>query len=283
MNFAFICNQNQARSQVLSAYFSKLLPEHKFESFGLIGQENTPLPIVIGNVFSDWGLDPKGRFARNVSVHWDEIQSLDFVIAITSFISGEIESLGFKGEIVNLENEAELLGIEVRDPQLMSREQCAFELAKYLKATFSVLQRYGFIKNTKTIKAFIPGSESSIVSTVKLALNQMSSNSVVLYGDLLAPRRDLLNQFPKAFSKYGYNSLRSEFEFFSIDEHSRLLVPSHTVANPAKVYLDKSWLGLFETIGQNEIILVTPPLRSHSRYIAESYLAGLQASEIQVT
>jgi hypothetical protein len=32
----FICNQNQARSQFLSAVFSKILSTHSFESFGLI-------------------------------------------------------------------------------------------------------------------------------------------------------------------------------------------------------------------------------------------------------
>ena len=65
---AFICNQNQARSQVLSAVFSELFAPHIFLSFGLIAMENTPLPMVVNSVFEDWRLDPAGRFARNMGL-----------------------------------------------------------------------------------------------------------------------------------------------------------------------------------------------------------------------
>ena len=71
----FICNQNQARSQFLSAVFSKILSTHSFKSFGLIAYENTPLPLVIDSIFKDMGLDSEGRFAKNMGQHWDEIQN----------------------------------------------------------------------------------------------------------------------------------------------------------------------------------------------------------------
>jgi hypothetical protein len=97
---------------------------HSFQSFGLIAQESTPLPLVIDSIFKDMGLDSEGRFAKNMGLHWDEIKTADSVIAVSTLIADEVVSMGFTGQLVNLESEAALLGIEVVDPQLMPRRQC---------------------------------------------------------------------------------------------------------------------------------------------------------------
>jgi hypothetical protein len=70
------------------------------------------------------GLDSDGRSAKNMGLHWDEIQSMDLIMAATNFIADQVSEKGFKGQIINLESEAALLGIEVVDPQLMPRRQC---------------------------------------------------------------------------------------------------------------------------------------------------------------
>jgi len=282
MKIGFICNQNQARSQFLSSVYSKLLSAHNFESFGLIAQEGSPLPIVIDSIFKDMGLDTDGKSAKNMGLHWDEIQNSDLVIAATNFIAEQVSEKGFNGQIINLESEAALVGIELVDPQHMPRRQCAFELAKYLKVTYSALQRLGYIQNHKTIKALIPENESSISNALELALAKKHKDSVIVYGDLVAPRNDLFNKYIGSSTKYRFNGSSFSIDSASPESPREILLPAHTVIWPCRVYLSAAWFSLFEQTQVEEIILITPPLKNRSGMVAESYLAALNASDLRI-
>lgn len=282
MRSIFICNQNQARSQLLSAVFSKILPTHNFESYGLIAHENTPLPLVIDSVFKDMGLDPEGRFAKNMGLHWSQIQSADLVIAVTTLIADEVVSMGFTGQLVNLEYEAALLGIAVVDPQFMPRRQCAFELAKYLKVAYSALQRLGYIQNSRTVKALIPEKESSISNTLELGMAEKSKDSVVIYGDLVAPQNDLFNRHVESSAKYQFNGATFSVDPVSSLNPPEILLPSHAVMWPSRIYFNSAWFDFIEQTKAKEIILITPPMQSRNGVVAESYLAALSASEIRL-
>ena len=180
MLITFVCNQNLARSQVLSSVFSKLYPEHEFQSAGLIAIEGNELPLVVQEIFQDWGLPLTSQKARNIFQHFDEIRKSDLVISVNEYISRDIQALGFNGKVVNLEEVAEQLGLKLRDPQLVSRGQCAYELAKYLKVAFTALQRMGYIKNHQTIKALIPERESSINNALELAFDKKNKGAIII-------------------------------------------------------------------------------------------------------
>jgi len=280
VRITFICNQNQARSQFLSAIFSQLLSAHNFESFGLIAQEGTQLPLVIDSVFKDMGLDPVGRFARNMGMHWDEIQRADIVIAVTRLIADEVVSRGFTGQLIDLEIEAAKLGIELVDPQFMPRRQCAFELTKYLKVAFSALQQRGYIQNSQIIKAFIPEKETSISNALELGMAEKNKDSVIIYGDLVAPRNDLFDKYLGSSAKYRFNGSTFSIDLTASENSREILLPSHAVIWPCRVYLSTAWFNLFEQTQVKEIILITPPMQTKKGMMAESYLAALQASEI---
>ena len=282
MRSIFICNQNQARSQFLSAVFSKILPTHSFQSFGLIAEESTPLPLVIDSIFKDMGLDSEGRFAKNMGQHWDEIQNSDLVIAVTTFIAEEVIGMGFTGQLVDLEKEAALLGIELVDPQHMPRRQCAFELAKYLKVAYSGMQRLGYIQNQQTITALIPEGESAIGKAVELALANKHQESIIIYGDLVAPRNDLFDKYLGSSIKYRFNGSTFCIDSASTENLREILLPAHAMMWPSKIYLGTAWLHFFEQIEEKEIILITPPMQTKKGMMAESYLAALSASEVQI-
>jgi len=282
MRSIFICNQNLARSQLLSAVFSKILPMHSFQSFGLIAQEGTPLPLVIDSVFKDMGLDSEGRFAKNMGLHWDEIKTADLVIAITTLIADEITTMGFKGQLINLEYEADLLGIAVVDPQLMQRRQCAFELAKYLKVAYSALQRLGYIQTSRTIKALIPEKESSIRNALDLGMAEKSKDSVIIYGDLVAPQNDLFNGHVKSSAKYQFSGANFSIDSASSEHPPEVLLPSHAVMWPSRIYFNSAWFDFIEQTKAKEIILITPPMQSRNGVVAESYLAALNATEVRL-
>jgi hypothetical protein len=248
----------------------------------LIAEEGTPLPLVINSIFKEMGLDTDGRSAKNMGLHWDEIQSMDLIMAATNLIADQVSEKGFNGQIINLESEAALLGIEVVDPQLMPRRQCAFELAKYLKVTYSALQRLGYIQNHKTIKALVPEKESSIPNALELALAKKHKDSVIIYGDLVAPRNDFFNKYLGSSDKYRINGSTFSIDSASTENPMEILLPSHAVMWPSKIYISTTWLHFFEQIEKKEIILITPPMQTKKGMMAESYLAALHASEIRL-
>lgn len=282
MNAAFICNQNQARSQILSAAFSKLAPSHIFQSFGIIAREKTPLPVVIDSVFKEWGLESDGRFARNMGIHWDEILDFNVVLAVTTFIAEEVTNLGFTGRIVDLELEARLLGIDVMDPQLMPRRQCAFELAKYLVVAHSALQNLNFIPIPQKFKALIPDRESSTKSALEFAISSSGDDSVIVYADLVAPKVDLATKYFQSASKYRLNESRFEVAESPNGMPPRILIPANSVFWPSRTYLSSAWRNFLGQITAGEIVVITPPLENKSGKVPESYLATLGASEIHV-
>lgn len=282
MKLAFVCNQNQARSQVLSSIFTTMLPTWEVASFGLIAQEGTPLPLVIETIFHDWGLDSKNLFARNLSVHWDELKEIDLVVAITTFIAEELKSLGFRGAILDLEREASRLGIAIVDPQLMPRRQCAFELAKYVKVAMSALQGSGLIKRGPQILALLPESETAIIEAIEISLTKDSIGSSVLIGDLIAPRNTMSKMTTQGISHFRVNEKSSAITIQVSSRGGRIYLPESACMRPSMVYLAKSWQDFILQISTELLIIITPPLKNATGKIADSYLAALYADEIQV-
>jgi hypothetical protein len=238
--------------------------------------------MVVNSVFEDWRLDPAGRFARNMGVHKDEILDLDLVLAVTTFIAEEVANMGFTGKILDLELEAVSLGIDLVDPQLMPARQCAFELAKYLKVAFSAFQNLKVVPNAQRVKALIPERESSIGAALDLAAKSRKKESIIVYGDLVAPRIDLIFKHLGPATKYRFHEDVFEVQPSTTGSPSKLLTPAHSVMWPASAYLGSSWTRFLANIDSEEITLITPPLKNRSGMVAESYLAALSASEVQI-
>ncbi len=282
MKLAFICNQNQARSQVLSAVFAKILPSWKVSSFGLIAQEGTPLPLVIESIFHDWGLESEGRFARNLQFNWDELIELDLAVAVTSLIAEEVRALGFRGAILDLECEASRLGIQVVDPQLMPRRQCAFELAKYLKVAVTALQGIGLIKRGPQILALIPETERAIDKAFEMALNEVALNSTLLFADLIAPGRALPPSNDSNILQFKVEEKTSVITIHGPNKDARMYLPKSTSMRPSRVYLSGSWQDFIFQIPTKSLTIITPPARNSTGRISDSYLAALYADKIHV-
>jgi hypothetical protein len=238
--------------------------------------------MVIDSVFSDWGLDPKNRFARNMGLHRDEIFEMDLVLAVTTFVAEEVSNLGFKGRIVDLEHDAALIGIDVMDPQLMPRKQCAFELAKYLTVAHLALRNLGYLYSPHYVTALIPKKESSIKSAIEIAISTKGVNSIIVYADLVAPRTDLAGGLLRSASKFRLSGDRFSVEATSNGLPAKILIPAYAVPFPSKTYLNSAWSNFLDQIEAPEITIITPPLTSKSGIVAESYLATLGADVIRV-
>ena len=281
MKIAIVCNQNQARSQVLSSVFASLLANCEFKSFGLIAREGTSLPLIIESVFNDWGLDPSDRFAKNMGLHWNEMRDMQIIIAVTSFIAEEVKSAGYHGQVLDLEREASRLGIAVVDPQLMPRRECGFELAKYVKVATSALQGIGLIRRGPKILALLPESESAIDKAVEIALTEDSIRSSVIIGDLIAPRSTQSTLAAREISQFRVDEKSSSITIQVPLHGGRIYLPSSASMCPSKVYLSKSWQDFVLQMPSELLTIITPPLKNATGKIADSFLASLYADEIQ--
>lgn len=282
MKLAFVCNQNQARSQILSSVFTTMLPMWEVKSFGLIAREGTPLPLIIESVFHDWGLNSKGLFARNLSVHEDELREMDLVVAVTSLIAEEVKALGFVGVILDLEREASQLGIEVVDPQLMPRRQCAFELAKYLKVAVTAFQGIGLIRREPHILALMPNSEKEIDTAIAIALERVAIDASVLIADLIAPASAMKSLAMPSISQFQVDEKTLLITLVESRKDARIYLPKSASMRPSQVYLSKAWQDFIFQFSTKSVTIITPPRRNATGKIADSYLAALYADRIQI-
>ena len=215
-------------------------------------------------------------------LHWEEIQSFDIIVAVTSFISEEVRALGFRGEVIDLEVQAKILGIGVVDPQLMPRRQCAFELAKYLKVCVSSFELIGLIKTSPSFVAFMPETEASIEKALSMALAQVKVGSSVLLGDLIAPLNPIASASCTSLGTFKVDEKTISVELLGSPKGPGIFLPKSTVMHPAKVYLSKSWHDFMLKIATDSLVIVTPPQKNSNGKLAESYLSALYADKIRV-
>jgi protein-tyrosine-phosphatase len=282
MKVNFVCNLNQARSQVLHAVIKQLHPELQVDSFGVIATEGAPLPLVIESILEEWGLPRLKKTAKNLILHQAEVLESDLVVCMTDFIETELRILGFKGQIVNLEKLADSAGIALLDPQLMRRSQCAYELSKYIHVAQSSLQNVGVLPTSPISKAFIPQTEASIPKAFELALAECDDTTCVLYADLIAPRNDLHLPASLECVRYRIDSKTSEGYLEKLPSPPMVFLPSNSIFLPSKFYISKMWTDFLSGVNAKKLFLITPPLESGFRMIQESYLAARGAGEIRV-
>jgi protein-tyrosine-phosphatase len=278
MNIAFVCNQNLARSRVLSAFFSKLLPHHAFSSYGVIAIEGRRHVRIINSISRKWELPISGGGARSVSAHQNEILACDVIFAVSQFICSYIRDLGFTGTIVDLEFEASKLGIELHDPQLISQSRCEMEYLKVAYSSFIDLKLLAAFKFT----AIMPTTEVSNENVLSL-LNKIDDPKTVLYGDMIAPVRLSSNLNRTSVSKYRFNQKSKIIECPDLVAFSdcHFLMPSHPVLAPHLLYLSGTWSTFLASLDSENLFLISPPMRKSQGVVPESFLSVLGAREIR--
>jgi protein-tyrosine-phosphatase len=281
MKIAFVCNQNLARSRVLAAYFSKILPQHSFSSFGIIAQEGRSNAEVINSILGKWELPNLDEGAKNINTHRKELMACDIVVSISEFISSYVTDLGFKGVIVDLELESVKLGLTLVDPQLISQSRCELELAKYLKVAYTGLVNLDLVTKFR-FTALIPVDEKSVEIALSVAIKN-GLPKVILYADLIAPVKIALEISDVEYSKYKFNAKLNliEHDDWPSSDLATFIYPSHPTAMPHHLYLSNAWFQFLASLDSDELCVVTPPLTKSHGVVPESLLSALGAREIK--
>ena len=246
----------------------------------MIAKELTELPSQTRLIFEQWGLDSEGIFAKNLFLHWHEVKQAK-IIFVTSFaISEQLRVLGYNGKVVDLELEGRNLGLNLMDPQLENRRNFEAELAKYLLVAFITFRGLGLIQKYKNIKTLAPKNETLIQKSIDIA--QTSNNSILIYGDIVAPQKSLFENYIDQCLKF-----RHDGSVFSLDSKidpglTRFLIPAHATLWPAKVYLSKAWSDFLLAIEHREITMISPPLHIDKGQNAEAYLASINSTIFNV-
>lgn len=281
IHIRFVCNQNLARSQILAAYFEKIFPRDQVDSCGLIAKEGLNLPRVVAEIFDIWGLSAREKTSKNIYAHAGEMTDNTIVVSISSYISEELRNIGFKGRIVDLESYSQKLGVQLRDPQLMARSECAFELSKYVYVAYRCFVEMRLLLPTPPMKAFIPKTYSSLNRAMNYALSSCPT-SVTILGDLVVPYLEQNSIEGIEFVKFAVNSRLSEIPSLEFESNVSLYVPANTAQWPVRIYLSQSWRNLFLQAPGHGLALITPPLESGLGGEAASYLAALHSTSLEV-
>ena len=280
MKLAFVCNLNLARSQTLASIFAEQNPDFDISSYGIIAEDEHPLPQSILDIHQKWGFMPHSNSAKNLFSNWEKISSNDVIIAMTSIIAEEIVNLGFKRLLINLEDSAKLMGINLVDPRLMSRFRMEFELAKYIAVTHFALRANSIISSNLILRSVIPKDESCIQRAITQALSERGS--VVILADFVASHNSMLKAIQVQVVHFDLR--RDDLKKPELTEDARplILVPRHSEINPINIYLSRVWERFLLGLESESLTLITPPMRGPLGLMPESYLASLYSTEISV-
>jgi protein-tyrosine-phosphatase len=278
MSIGFICNQNQARSQTLHAYFTTVFRNLEIHSAGLIANENSNVPKSIRSIHEAWGIDMNDPKVQNLDVHWERFVQLEFIFCATDLIADYVKQKGYTGKIINLESLCKEESIDLSDPQLLPRQNTEFELSKLLRVASVGMRKIGKSVMSKVEKSFIPLTEEFTSEAIFVALRYAGSNKLVVYADLVAP----ISSFN--FSQNSQFVYRSEIERFVILEGTEskvLAMPKFALENANRLYLKPQWLKFLNEIESRDVVLVTPPLRTKSGNNPSAYLSSLFSNSLE--
>jgi protein-tyrosine-phosphatase len=279
MSIVFVCNQNLARSQTLFAYFSSVLTSEEFHCLGLIAHENGQLPSNIIEILRDWGLPFQNLRAKNLYQHLDIIASAEYIFCLSDLISEMIKNLGFKGKVVNLEDLARNMDIQISDPQLIPRNLIEFELAKILRVATQAMRDIGKLPINNLVMAIIPRHESQVNRKLLEDLTLRYPRHLIFYGDIVAPK--VIENLAQSVT-YEYVQSGKFFSLPSDCGNAKFLIPKHSVEVPNSIYLGNIWRNLLDSFIDRQIVIVPPPLYTGFGVNASSYLASLQFIDMEI-
>ena len=271
-----------ARSQVLSSIFGLLYGEYQYDSLGLIANENGTIPRLITEILEEWGLPSTNLRIKNLLNHTSLILQADLVFAMNRTIENEVQNLGFRGRIFNLDQYGANMGLTLRDPQLMSRSRCKYELAKYIKVVGSIFRQEIVTPRHQVVSAIIPKTIRDRPRALKIAIAKKELGAKIIIADLVVPQYDLLSEGLQGMSTYQVNDNLFRIDSLLSQVPGQISFPSHAALNPARTYLSPSWKVLCNQDLDRELALVTPPLHEGKHMIPESLLAAIHATNIEL-
>jgi len=193
---AVICRLNQARSIVVAAYVSKLLPGHRVISAGIQAIDGQSIPMSVSQLADRWGIPIVKDFSQSIKSTQKEIMQAGLVIVAEDIFAQNIIELGMPpSKIESMQNSIFKFDQIPIDPVNLSNDSFEVELAKAIMVSAQLIRKQNLVNGTNKVTVVFPEPgidfHDSLQSLLELA---KKSGAAVLVADFRFPQTQIIEK-----------------------------------------------------------------------------------------
>ena len=277
-----VCRHNKARSPFAEAVIKYHFPQFSVQSFGIEPTDGEPTSEFAQAIAERWGIGAIKKKASSSKSAAKIIKDSDFLIFADEALRTTLSAQTSNFSVASMNQNEIQEELRPTDPDGMAESQFERELAKVASTTLRILYEKMNSKPPYEVVAFIPRGTSDISQTLAHAhFEARNRGAVLIDADCRAPHGEEL---------YDAGLIPIDFDFTTA---TRSLLPEinddHILRHlreldcPEKYFLNPIWKKLVGHYAQkSDVILVTAPRRSKSRFIPDSFLSSFFADQINV-
>jgi len=187
---AVICRLNQARSILVAAYLSRLLPHHTVISAGIQATDGKEIPMEIQMFAQKWGMPLEKNFSQSVESLREQILQAKFVIVAENTFAESLIDLGVSpSKIASMQDSIFDFNEIPSDPINLNNEDFEVEIAKAIMVSVQLVQRRNSFTNPHRITVVNPELGSDFGACLQSVLESAKqSGASVLVSDFRFPQ-----------------------------------------------------------------------------------------------
>lgn len=277
---AVVCRLNQARSIMVSAYLSRILPDLKVISAGVDAIDGQEIPLSIQRLAHDWALEIDKDFSQSVAACLDEILQAELVIVAENSFIQILVDLGIDStKILSMQDSSFDLTQIPRDPLNLDSDAFEVELAKAIMVSVQLISKRNLLSFAHQIEVVHPETENEfqacLMQTLELA---RVANASVLVADFRFPQADKIEQLGLVYGQLRIERSQGEIvtNVSSLNVAEPCLVATKFEIDFAEEFiLSESFLNLLRTLTKNRpLFVITGQRNSIFRQYSEPYLTA---------
>ena len=282
MRIAVVCRHNKARSPFAEAVIKYHFPQFSVQSFGIEPTDGEPTSEFAQAIAERWGIGDIKKKASSSKSAARIINDSDLLILADEALRTNLNFETSNINVASMNQSAIHEELRPTDPDGMAESQFERELAKVASTTLRILYEKMNSQPPHEVVAFIPRGTSDISQTLAHAhFEARNRGAVLIDADCRAPHGDELYDAGLTPIDFDFTTATRSLLPEINDDH--ILRHLRELDRPEKYFLNPTWKKLVDHYAQKtDVILVTAPRRSKSRFIPDSFLSSYFADQISV-
>ena len=282
MRIAVVCRHNKARSPFAEAVIKYHFPQFSVHSFGIEPTDGEPTSEFAQAIAERWGIGDikkkasSSKNAEKIIIDSDLLILADEALRTTLKVETSIISVASMNQPAIHEE------LRPTDPDGLAESQFERELAKVASTTLRILYEKMNSKPPYEVIAFIPRGTSDISQTLAHAhFEARNRGAVLIDADCRAPHGEEL--YDAGLTPIDFDFTTTSKSVLPDIKSDHILRHLRELDRPEKYFLNSTWKKLVDHYAQkSDVVLVTAPRRSKSRFIPDSFLSSYFADQISV-
>ena len=282
MRIGLVCAMNQARSPFSEMVLTENFPNHDFFSTGVKAINGTPIMESVVATANEWGLHSRKRSSTNFLDDKASILAADLILVSDVNQKKEIKSTGYSKTLRSYSEIFEDQDFIPRDPEGLGFDDLKRELGKVAAVSIRAVLDLDQYSNKNPVLAVIPHGVSDMgMALAHGQLERVTRGAILIDADIRAPHQEEIANAGLERVFFDIQKL-DECDFASLSSN-QVLTHIREVDFPEKFLVKSLWrLFLRKLSHVAPVVTVTAPRHSHSRKLADSYLASYMADEFSV-